>query len=418
MFCIQDPSYENSKYLHETLISECEGCKSGAGAYAFATRDGINLLLLDDNFKEFLKTGTFTLVVGTDDITNEHSIVSLIELQEKYGSHLVVKAYVHNGKGSTFHPKFSWFQKADSGTLVLGSGNLTLKGLRHNREAYNVIQYDEASISEVVDEWNRWFAHSAPFLFDITDPVVLAKTKQNSEKIRAISTAKASVQRDHVIKPGDIKISDIYKAQPKDKRTRKKATSDKVPADSVSKTDPAAPAIIDEDFDVDFSYWMFGRQATALVAELPGRGNSRMGQANFSKKIFQNYFGAREKEEGKSYKILLKNINAEGLFGETEVRPAVISTSYNYRFELKGAKGLASGANDRKVIAVFVKVANRDFMYTVLSTTHDDYDNILALLPDKKKANECRRVMFTAGEICDAAPNLKIWTRLEKEENE
>ena len=93
MFCIQDPSYENSKYLHETLISECVGCTTGAGAYAFATKDGINLLLLDDNFKDFLETGTFTLVVGTDDITNEHSIVSLIELQKKYGSHLVVKAY-------------------------------------------------------------------------------------------------------------------------------------------------------------------------------------------------------------------------------------------------------------------------------------------------------------------------------------
>ena len=418
MFCIQDPSYENSKYLHETLISECEGCTSGAGAYAFATREGINLLLLDDNFKVFLKTGIFTLIVGTDDITNEHSIVSLIELQKKYGSHLVVKAYVHNGKGSTFHPKFSWFQKADSGALVLGSGNLTLKGLRHNREAYNVIQYDNAGIAEVVDEWNRWFAHSAPFLFDITDPVVLAKAKQNSEKIRVVSTAKATVQRDNVITSGDIKLSDIYKIQPKDKRTRKKVTSDKMPADSTPKTNPVAPAIIDEDFDVDFSYWMFNRQATALIAELPGRENSRMGQANFSKEMFQNYFGAREKEEGKSYKILLKNINDEGLFGETEVRPGVISISQNYRFELRGAKGLVCGDNNRKVIAVFVKVANRDFMYTVLSSTHDDYDNILALLPDRKKANECRRVMFTVGEICDVAPNLKIWTRLEKEENE
>ena len=418
MFCIQDPSYENSMYLHETLLSECVGCTNGAGAYAFATKDGINLLLLDDNFKEFLKTGTFTLVVGTDDITNEQSIVSLIELQEKYGSHLVVKAYVHNGKGSTFHPKFSWFQKANSGALVLGSGNLTLKGLRHNREAYNVIQYDEAGIAEIVNEWNRWFVHSDPFLFDITDPVVLAKAKQNSEKIRAVSTAKATVQRDHAIKPGDIKLSDIYKTQPKDKRTRKKAAADQVSADPTPKTTSVAPAIIDEDLDVDFSYWMFDRQATALIAELPGRENSRMGQANFSKEMFQNYFGAREKEEGKSYKILLKNINDEGLLGETEVRPAVISTSHNYRFELQGAKDLVCGTDGRKVIAVFVKVANRDFMYTVLSSTHDEYDSILALLPDKQRANECRRVLFSAGEICDAAPNLKIWTRLEKEENE
>ena len=74
MFCIQDPSYENSKYLHETLLSECVGSIYGAGSYAFATKDGINLLLADENFKNFLENGTYTLVVGTDDITNEHSI--------------------------------------------------------------------------------------------------------------------------------------------------------------------------------------------------------------------------------------------------------------------------------------------------------------------------------------------------------
>ncbi len=34
-FCIQDPSYNNSKYLHETLLTECvTGC-SGAGMLLF-----------------------------------------------------------------------------------------------------------------------------------------------------------------------------------------------------------------------------------------------------------------------------------------------------------------------------------------------------------------------------------------------
>ena len=58
MLCIQDPSYENSKYLHETLLSECVGSIYGAGAYAFASKDGINMLLSDDNFKCFLEKGT------------------------------------------------------------------------------------------------------------------------------------------------------------------------------------------------------------------------------------------------------------------------------------------------------------------------------------------------------------------------
>ena len=60
---IQDPSYDKSKYLHEALISACVGKKIGGGAYAFASKDGIELLLEDENFKEFLKNGSFLLII-------------------------------------------------------------------------------------------------------------------------------------------------------------------------------------------------------------------------------------------------------------------------------------------------------------------------------------------------------------------
>ena len=74
---------------------------------AFASKDDINLLFEDENFKIFLQKGIYTLIVGTDDITNEHAVNTLIELKKKYNGHLIVKAYIHNNKGSTFQPKFS-----------------------------------------------------------------------------------------------------------------------------------------------------------------------------------------------------------------------------------------------------------------------------------------------------------------------
>ena len=417
MFCIQDPSYENSKYLHETLISECVGCTSGAGAYAFATKDGINLLLLDDNFKDFLETGTFTLIVGTDDITNEHSIVSLIELQKKYGSHLLVKAYVHSGKGSTFHPKFSWFHKNDGGVLVLGSGNLTQKGLRHNREAYNVVQYDEAGITEVVDEWNRWFVHSAPFLFDITDPVVLAKAKQNSEKIRAVSTAKAAVQKEHAIKPGEIKLSDIYKTQPKDKKTGKKAVAKKMPAAPDNQPTSIIPAVTDEEIDIDASYWTINKDSAVLIAEIPKSGN-RWKQANFDKSTFEHYFGATCGENGE-YRILLKNVNDDGTMDETEIRPSVSVSSQNYRFELEAASDLEYPDGNERPIAIFAKVSRRDFIYMLLMPEHPNYDEVMAFIGETAAPSmKMRRLQYIAGEVETRIPSLALWTRLEKEENE
>lgn len=414
MFCIQDPSYEGSKYLHETLISECVGCKTGAGAYAFATKDGINLLLLDENFKDFLKNGTFTLVVGTDDITNEHSIVSLMELQKKYGSHLVVKAYVHNGKGSTFHPKFSWFQKTDGGVLVSGSGNLTLKGLRHNREAYNVVQYDESGINNVVDEWNRWFTHSAPFLFDITDPVVLAKAKQNSEKIKAVSTAKAAVQREHAIKPGEIKLSDIYKAQPKDKKVGKKVATKKV--STTPDSQPTTPPLLvtDEEIDADASYWTINSDSSVLIAEIPKSG-SRWKQANFDKGTFEHYFGATCGENGE-YRILLKHVNDDGTMDETEIRPSVSVSSQNYRFELEAASDLEYPSGNERPIAIFAKVSRRDFIYTLLMPEHPNYGEVMAFIGETAAPSmKMRRLQYIAGDVKTHIPSLALWTRLEKE---
>lgn len=417
MFCIQDPSYENSKYLHETLISECVGCTTGAGAYAFATKDGINLLLLDDNFKDFLETGTFTLVVGTDDITNEHSIVSLIELQKKYGSHLVVKAYVHNGKGSTFHPKFSWFQKTDGGALVLGSGNLTQKGLRHNREAYNVVQYDEFGIIEVIDEWNRWFVHSAPFLFDITDPIVLAKAKQNSEKIKAVSTAKATVQKEYAIKPGEIKLSDIYKTQPKDKKTGTKATTKKTAVAPNDQPATISPVVTDEEIDIDASYWTINKGSSILIAEIPKSGN-RWKQANFDKGTFEHYFGATCGENGE-YRILLKNVNDDGTMDETEIRPSVSVSSQNYRFELDAASDLDYPDGNERPIAIFAKVSRRDFIYMLLMPEHPEYGEVMKFIGETAAPSmKMRRLQYIAGDVETRIPSLALWTRLEKEENE
>ena len=416
MFCIQDPSYENSKYLHETLLSECIGCTTGAGAYAFATKDGINLLFLDDNFKDFLEKGTFTLVVGTDDITNEHSIVSLIELKEKYKSHLVVKAYVHNEKGSTFHPKFSWFQKNRGGALVLGSGNLTQKGLRHNREAYNVIQYDESGINEVVDEWNRWLAHSIPFLFDITDPIVLAKAKQNSEKIRVVSTAKTTVQREHTINPDEIKLSDIYNTQPKDKRTSRKALLKKIfTADNQSTS--VYSEVTDEEIDIDASYWTISKDSAVLIAEIPKSGN-RWKQANFDKDTFENYFGATCGENGE-YRVLLKNVNDDGTMGETEIRPSVSVSSQNYRFELEAASDLDYPNGNERPIAIFAKVSCRDFIYMLLMPEHPNYSEVIAFITETAAPSmKMRRLQYIANDVKTRIPSLALWTRLEKEENE
>lgn len=414
MLYIQDPSYKNSMYLHETLLNECVGSECGGGAYAFATKDGINLLFEDENFKTFLQNGVYSLIVGTDDITNEHAVNVLIDLKKKYGKHLIIKAYIHNGKGSTFHPKFSWFQKAEGGVLVLGSGNLTQKGLRHNREAYSIIPYNTENMEKVTEEWVSWYTHSLPFLFDIDDPIVMTRAKQNTEQIRAVSVAKASVKKNSIKQKTSDELADIYKNQPKDiKRPSTKVADEDTKTKKEDKIDITVP-ITDEEVDIDASYWIISRESDVLIAEIPRSGN-RWKQANFDKNTFENYFGATCGENG-AYRILLKCVNFDGSMCETEIRPSVSVSSQNYRFELDAANGLAYPSDGNRPIAVFARVSQRDFIYTLLMPEQDGYTTVLSFISKKEKRSaKMRRLTFSAGEVLKNVPSLSIWQRLDKE---
>ena len=416
MLFIQDPSYKNSMYLHETLLSECINSIKGGGAYAFATKDGINMLLTDENFKIFLTKGVYTLIVGTDDITNEHAVNALIELKQKYGKHLVVKAYIHKNKGSTFHPKFSWFQKKDGGSLVLGSGNLTQKGLRHNREAYSVIQHTTDEMEKVVAEWEEWYTHSAPFLFDIDDPIVMIRAKQNTEQTRAVSEAKASVRKEIAHSQANDELASVYENQPQDPKRVKIATPKKTSNVSVKKEQevPTTQVVItDEDVDIDASYWCITDESDVLIAEIPKSGN-RWKQANFDKNTFENYFGATCGENG-AYRILLRCVNSDGSMCETEIRPSVSVASQNYRFELEAANGLSYPSGSNRPIAVFARVSQRDFIYTLLMPGSTGYDETLTFMAKKQKPSaRMRRLTYIAKDVLTDVPMLSIWKRLNK----
>ena len=416
MLFIQDPSYKNSMYLHETLLSECVNSVKGGGAYAFATKDGINMLLTDENFKIFLTKGVYTLIVGTDDITNEHAVNALIELKQKYGKHLIVKAYIHKNKGSTFHPKFSWFQKKDGGSLVLGSGNLTQKGLRHNREAYSVIQHTTDEMEKVVAEWEEWYTHSAPFLFDIDDPIVMIRAKQNTEQTRAVSEAKASVRKERAHSQANDELASVYENQPQDPKFAKTATPKKK-ANASAKTEQEVPTtqvvITDEDVDIDASYWCITDESDVLIAEIPKSGN-RWKQANFDKNTFENYFGATCGENG-AYRILLRCVNSDGSMCETEIRPSVSVASQNYRFELEAATGLSYPTGSNRPIAVFARVSQRDFIYTLLMPGSTGYDETLTFMAKKQKpSTKMRRLTYIAKDVLTDVPMLSIWKRLNK----
>lgn len=408
-FYIQDPSYQNSAYLHEALVTACVGGILGGGAYAFASKDGIELLMGDDNFKHFLEKGSFLLVVGMDDITNVYSVDSLRSLRKRYEGHLFVKAYIHKGKGSTFHPKYSWFTNKDGGMLVLGSGNLTQKGLRQNREAYAVVQYNKMEMDKIVQGWNSWVEHSEPFLFDINEDIVYECARRNTRKMNAVVHFQRQMgdasEIEHLMK-----YLEVFRGQPKDKVQVKR---DRFASEAGAEINMS---MYDEDLGV--SYWTIYPESEVLIAEIPKSGN-RWQQVNFDKKTFEEFFGATCGENG-AYRIVFRNMRHDGVLNEIEVRPGVSVSSQNYRFELDAAKGVGYPSGKYRPLGVFAKVSPRNFMYELIMPGDKAYEACLKVMNASMpySPDRMRRIRYQCREIFEDTSQLALWNRLDVEKNE
>ncbi|MDI9310233.1 MAG: phospholipase D family protein [Limnohabitans sp.] len=322
MLHFQDPFFSDSYTLHEALIQSCSTSIKGKGAYAFATKSGIEILLKDSVFESLLDRGEYSLIVGIDEITNLASLETLNEIKEAKPN-LTVKAFDHNNRGSLFHPKLSYFKNQDeSGVLIVGSGNLTLGGLRRNREAFSLLQLSVDELTRIEQYWNAWILQSNELLKDIDNADVIRKVTDNQY-----------IRRTRIRRPDE-----------------EAAIEEEIPVVELDDI---------ETFHQDG--WQFYPDSEVLIAEIPQSGN-RWKQANFGIETFTNFFGATPGDN--SQRVLLRNINDNLTLSEIEVRQSVTVASRNYRFELNAASGLPY-PNNGKPIGVFVKVTTRMFLYHI-----------------------------------------------------
>lgn len=376
LLCIQDPTDSSSEYLIDTLLDACEGATRGAGAFAFLSAGGVRLFLQDSTFVEFATKGAFELIVGVDAITDGAAISALDSVRSDLPS---VAALVHipSHPRSIFHPKFAWFEKADGGVLITGSGNLTAGGLRWNVETYNVTLLDKTGIAAVSAQWEAFKARSAGNLFSTDDPVVVEKLKRNAERRK--TEREAPAEGGTGASPQATTPVEIISEVP----TEETANVDVVPT-------------VESNFQV-------------LVAEIPQSGN-RWKQANFDIGTFVNFFGASRTIARRAYFF---HVREDGTVGHQEVRPAVTVASQNYRFELEAASGLPYPSNGRP-IGVFVRVATRTFIYSLLMPGESGHAAMEVLLHGAvpNPGQRMRRIVFSADDVQAAWPNSPLWRRL------
>lgn len=368
MFYIQDPSFSGNKLLHEALLDAFGNALYGAGAYAFVTASGINMLMGDHMFRDFISRGKYHLVIGMDDITNTKTLDALAHIQKKSNHHLLLSAFVSEDNNSTFHPKFSWFRTETGGIIVVGSGNMTLKGLRRNREAFIFQKVSKSEIDKIESDWNKWLNEKKSLLKQITDSDVTERAEQNSKRTS---------------------YHPIYK---------------KISL-SKTKAEIAISVPIDEQDEPDA--WTYGLNSQVLIAEIPGNSNNRWSQANFDAKTFRDYFGGFPGVNG-VYRSIMRNVHWDGKLGEIKVRPTISVASKNYRIELENPDKQPYPLKGRP-IGVFVKITERTFLYIIVFPQHEGHRKLSELMnKHRERTDRLTRYITTVTELQAAVPTLPL----------
>lgn len=115
---------------------------------AFASAGGVKDFFDVPAMGTLASRGEMQLFVGLDAITTPAVLENLRDREQSSRGHLTVRVIMPSAD-FLFHPKFFLFQTGEaSGSLVVGSGNMTVGGLADNVEAFSVVRLDAGGLAD------------------------------------------------------------------------------------------------------------------------------------------------------------------------------------------------------------------------------------------------------------------------------
>ncbi|MFD1203204.1 phospholipase D family protein [Leucobacter albus] len=335
--------------LLEHLLVESIGAVRGGGVFAWTNAGGASLFLEDPVMAEMLANAKFSLLVGTDAITDTTAIEKLQAFEARWPN-LCVQAFL-SPERSLFHPKFAWFEHDDHVSFIVGSGNLTVGGLLSNWEASYVVRVALEDAEPSIAAIDSFMSSYEASIFPMSDANVLDRVAQNKGNERNLRG-----------------------------QSRLRGGS-------------GSAAAVDE-------------ENTVLIAEIPAAG-TRWQQANFDKQNYEGFFGAKV---GSQRRVVLQNVRPSGELAPAESRPSVEVASQNYRFELAAAAGVPY-PTEGPPIGVFVKLDTGQFLYSLIVPGEDGYEEISQFLDVTWNGNARmkRRVTSTVRDFKTQWPGCPIW---------
>ncbi len=319
-FHLQDPTLPDPVYLLEAILDASRGAVSCVGMFAFASRAGVDSLIVDPEITGFLRNSAMSLVVGIDAVTDRGALVRLQEL-EQVNRRLRVRVF-WNPSGALFHPKIARFEYPGGGqSMIVGSGNLTLGGLRQHFEAFSVMR---AKAHERLDtsSLDRFLAVHSANLRPIDN--------------EALDRAARNTMHDP-------------RRQPE------------------LESEPCTPT-----GDVD---WPASGTDRFLIAQIP-RAGARWRQIHFNAAVIEHFFRVRPDSVQRVY---LVECHQNGTFAEQEVRPCVYSsTNMNYKIEVASHRG-EPYPNTGRPVAIYRELQARSFAYMLLMPGDPGHEEMYTL---------------------------------------
>ena len=196
---MQDPANGQGTVLAAVaeLADEAETCR---GIFAFASRQGIEMLFQAPTVQAVATNGDLQLVVGISAITDRAALERLAQLQGEYDG-LRARVFWDRVNERLFHPKLCTFGYEGGATAALvGSGNLTPGGLRDNYEAFTVVRSaagDRLNTASV----DAFLLDNGRNLFPVDDPLVLARAGQNVRAVRRAAGERGGEEADIAVVP-------------------------------------------------------------------------------------------------------------------------------------------------------------------------------------------------------------------------
>ncbi len=260
---------------------------------------------------------------------------------------LKARALVHTEQ-VLFHPKLSWFVGPSGITVLVGSGNLTVRGLKENWEAFAKVQTPGAQAGRLETQILAWLQRHDHLLLSPADPSARAEAQRNTGNERSLKHPKALAGKER----------------------------------------PPTTAEV-------------------LVAEAPKSG-SRPSQVNFHLEHYEGFFGAKP---GTGRRVLLHAVMPHGAVGEEEPRPSSSRKSQNYSFELNAFKtSLSSTAGPP--IGLYLRLPQGTVLYQRIGPGEAGYAQLSTFLTNRWSgpAGQKRQVVAPLTDVKNAWAGAPIWS--------